>query len=1082
LKKPSRILRVVAVLGMLVGLLAVTVGPAPAAAANESPLGTPNIRPGASSLFYSIGGTQEVYFPWVYNTDNFGLGDADGSVTVQNLSNSGGYVYFFVGNADGSGYTYTTYAPLNGGASKTFTADQIGVPAPGASVIAALYFNSLVTVGDTFTLCEADVLIDLDGDGAITDACYTYDTTADLWAPLPIAGVVKSAAAGSTLPYTTSADTSVSGYNGLSGAEVGEYSDEAGNVFGDVHYLPIVQTNCGPGGCWDTRLTVANFMYDSNQAITIRFFPADDGSGALQTGFQVEALLGPGATYQLDLSDWVPQGWVGSAHVFSDGAVGVIADRFKVGTNMWLTNIGSNQTSEFDYQAYNFTLPQPYVLFAPSVYLDFNGWNTGINVANLYEGDNNVNIQYYVNAGNAIETQSQRLAAFGMTYFYNPSSPSEDDSNQEVQYDRVSGALILSDEPVAAAVDAVKYFGNDQNVGQAMTYNATGNVYTWQAMPLVQKGNPADGMGATSGLNFINPNPANNAVTVNWLNQSGFGATNFGQSQVIIPPASLGFVYTMNQHNLPNGYYGSAIAVAQYPVAMASANVDYAVSGDGSTMWLGYNPCGLFRQGDFFSQGKDCPFLGNGLGNGQGDITVTKTVKTDAGAPVAGATVDLYTSNNDSAYYDYIATTNANGEAQFTNVTPGSYYIDVTLPSGYTYTEGTLGGAVEGEGYVTEEGPYTFSQENHDYSIDNTVYVASAQKIVQIVGPAGGTTGVDIEGMTVCIYMSNAVIPNDVSVDDTTNAVSCGVSDANGMATFNGLTAGVEYVPVVAGNGFDQVVGAPFTLAAGQSEVNYVALSAIPGALTKSIDLGDFDLGVGFGDFALNADVIFCKASGVPVDANGVIDTTACDNWVEDPAAVAHGGYDTNVGGSDFVYEFNAEVAPGNYVICSSAFVTGDFDQDPNTPNETVGYDFMCEAAGDNQFVDSAPATGPYTVYSGLETFVVNDFAALATGTVDVYVGDAAGLPLEGAAVTIRDAGGNIVASGTTDVNGAFSADLPAGTYTASASDAGFEDQDATKDYNVSDDAANGGIADDLTVGFPNTADFTLLLDPAAAP
>jgi hypothetical protein len=96
---------------------------------------------------------------------------------------------------------------------------------------------------------------------------------------------------------------------------------------------------------------------------------------------------------------------------------------------------------------------------------------------------------------------------------------------------------------------------------------------------------------------------------------------------------------------------------------------------------------------------------------------------------------------------------------------------------------------------------------------------------------------------------------------------------------------------------------------------------------------------------------------------------------------------------------------------------------------------------------------------------------------VDVYVGDAAGVALDGATVTVRDADGNIVDSGDTGSNGAITFILPAGTYTVSASHDGYEDQDATKDYDQATDAFNGGLADDLTV-FPNTADYTLLLDP----
>ena len=194
-----------------------------------------------------------------------------------------------------------------------------------------------------------------------------------------------------------------------------------------------------------------------------------------------------------------------------------------------------------------------------------------------------------------------------MTYFYNPSSPSEDECEQPATdvpgCEYIGGAIIFSEAPVAAVIDGVKYFGNDANVGQAFSYSATGNAYTDLAMPLVQKGNPIDGMGATSGINFMNPNAEATIVDTTWINPSGFGASNFGSSIVWVPGYATGFVYTMFHQNLPNGFYGSAIVDSELPVVATSANVDYQVDGDGTVVWNLYNPCGLFRQSGFPSDG-----------------------------------------------------------------------------------------------------------------------------------------------------------------------------------------------------------------------------------------------------------------------------------------------------------------------------------------------------------------------------------------------------------------------------------------------------------------------------------------------
>src|SRR5690606_11752606 len=119
----------------------------------------------------------------------------------------------------------------------------------------------------------------------------------------------------------------------------------------DDWYLPIVQRNVGPGGAWNTIVRVANFggyaedgelLTNRNAAVTVRFFPADDGSGSLQTGFQLQYHVSSGDTVNIDIADYVPEGWVGSVHIYSDGAVAAMADRYKnEGYKVWLTTTAS---------------------------------------------------------------------------------------------------------------------------------------------------------------------------------------------------------------------------------------------------------------------------------------------------------------------------------------------------------------------------------------------------------------------------------------------------------------------------------------------------------------------------------------------------------------------------------------------------------------------------------------------------------------------------------------------------------------------------------------------------------------------
>ena len=613
-------------------------------------------------------GAQEVYFPAVGNADeSTGLGAAQTSITVQNLSVDDAYIFIYVGypedddGIDLDNWDVVEYAYLSGGASKTFQASDLEIPSGEIRPVVVAGYNE----------------VDDEGEGLYLE-------------PVILAGVAKQAVTGDSLPYTTAADTSVSGYNAIGGRELGYF---------DQLYFPIVQTNCGPGGCWNSILRIANMGLDDNAAVTVRFFPADDGSGSLQTGFQLQGLVDVGETWSIDLSEWVPEGWVGSAHVYTDDAVGAIVDRVKVGTDMWITNTASNanyEVGETPEPQNEVSAAYPYVLFAPDVRTDYNGWNTGINVANTVDFDTDVSIQYFGSNGNAPAAQTRRLAAQGMTYFYNPSDPSEDRCDQPATdvpgCEFIGGAIILSTNPVAVAVDGVKYFGNDANVGQAFSYAATGNGFNSLSAPLVQKGNPANGMGATSGINFMNPNSGAATVEATWLNPSGYGAANFGSSIVWVPGFATGFVYTMFHSNLPNGYFGSAAVESDLPIVATTANVDYQVDGDGTAIWNLSNPCGFFRQAG------ECVYE-SPLEPSPANATLTKTVTAetadfdfdgitagegdeDENLYISGVLVNYDGTDENGFPVSGSGFTGSNGSVTFV-VPAGTYDITISVPDGY---------------------------------------------------------------------------------------------------------------------------------------------------------------------------------------------------------------------------------------------------------------------------------------------------------------------------------------------------------------------------------------------------------------
>ncbi len=203
-------------------------------------------------------------------------------------------------------------------------------------------------------------------------------------------------------------------------------------------------------------------------------------------------------------------------------------------------------------------------------------------------------------------------------------------------------------------------------------------------------------MGATSGINIMNPNPEAATANVYFVNPSGFNAQNFGVSSVTIPGFANGFVYTLTQHNLPNGFTGAAQVVSNIPVAAVSANVDYQVDGDGSAIFNAYNPCGLYRTAGvtalldenglpvFDEQGN--PVLVSGCTFGDPfDITgrsVTKSFVDEDGEPVAGVTFSIV-GNNPAFPFQRDGVSGVDGSATFTNVPVGEYDLYVNSVPDY---------------------------------------------------------------------------------------------------------------------------------------------------------------------------------------------------------------------------------------------------------------------------------------------------------------------------------------------------------------------------------------------------------------
>jgi hypothetical protein len=151
----------------------------------------------------------------------------------------------------------------------------------------------------------------------------------------------------------------------------------------------------------------------------------------------------------------------------------------------------------------------------------------------------------------------------------------------------VGSAIIEGTHPFVASVDQVKYLGEDDDSGHAMSYMVTGDLANVEllALPLVQRGVFETGMGDTTGIQLFNPTEGS-VVLVIWLfDQYGDTLPNF--PVLVSLDAKEGHTFYVMQKEVQDGFQGSAIievlsGAEGGVVVAASNNVNYAAQFDGS--------------------------------------------------------------------------------------------------------------------------------------------------------------------------------------------------------------------------------------------------------------------------------------------------------------------------------------------------------------------------------------------------------------------------------------------------------------------------------------------------------------------
>jgi hypothetical protein len=519
-------------------------------------------------------GAPGAYFPWVpYGSELDGMGPFYGAVTVQNLEDEARDLYFFPGLGESDqayGHPYIV-ANVQAFASVTVNAGSLGLPEPGGSV---RVHSFPVGTGYDSDDQEITVTVQEDDDGDLE----VFDTFLGA-----VAGTVKNV---SPIPSqsakTTAAHITVDGYSGMTASQIADDNNQ--------HILPIVQTNSG----WNTIVRIGSFAAENdpnaNVSYTVTLYESggQGGAGTSSGVFTGQVRGGEVASIDILADPAIDEGWVGNAYITANAPIGAVAERYKDETDMLLTNVSRPVDQAQSTQV------------APLVFQNYNNWNSGISVANLQEDPITVNIAYVTPGGSQIGADQVTIPGRGMEFVYKP-------AQQDLSVNEFVGAAVLTGTgPLHAAIDQVKYDGVGSEVGDAMSYvtdaefaafESNNPSATWRlALPLVQKGNPATGLGDTSGIQFFNAHPQFNVEFDIWFYDptGNLVAPTLTNAITFNLSGHQGVtVYTHNYSEMPAGFQGSLIAELEDGGGWLSAvsnNVNYAVQADGAAVFNLVNP------------------------------------------------------------------------------------------------------------------------------------------------------------------------------------------------------------------------------------------------------------------------------------------------------------------------------------------------------------------------------------------------------------------------------------------------------------------------------------------------------------
>lgn len=472
----------------------------------------------------SAADSETVYLPWVPNGDTTGgLGPWYARIEIQNPASSLCRIQIAIPNAAGGWTVHNTFVAGPNQLSDLSPTD-VGLPTPGGAVVV------------DSSGCKVAVSVK-QASGTFVDPPWSYGARA------------------------------VTGYTGIPG------EDAIGHP---AWILPIVQTNNN----WDSYIRLTNFEEINNESISIEVFPFRNTGGSTGAIYSNRVALPAGGTQTIDLLSALlgQAGFVGFARVTSNGNIAAMVQREKASTGMAMLNLAS------PYLAGQSLIPTiaPFALQAPIIFNAYNGWNTGINLANPTESTANVRISY---PGAGRPDDVLVMAPYASDYVYTPSSAPG-------QTGFTGNAVISSDVPVAAAVDEVKY-----STGDAISYIAVSAMGSAVVVPLVFKQGQSGTRNDNSGINISNASGRETAVEITIYDQTGGVAG--GPFYMTIPANGSNFVY-LPSTTVPPNTVGTAIVTSLdgARIVAVSNDVSYDIGADGSAVFNAPAAAGLYSIGD----------------------------------------------------------------------------------------------------------------------------------------------------------------------------------------------------------------------------------------------------------------------------------------------------------------------------------------------------------------------------------------------------------------------------------------------------------------------------------------------------